>query len=298
MDNPNQDNNIHEKNDLDAINELMRADQKESKKRKIKIIAGLAIASVIILIILLSASNNNNNSPSGCNHSYSVVERPEAHCSYTRDILYRCDYCDAYRRDVGAIPAIGHVWEAATCTSIEKCKICSTPKDPTRAPLGHKWIPATCTSNKKCSVCGEVSLYSSLGHSYTNTTDGTCIRCDHGVKFILPETPITISYYSQKACKIESITIERIKTYSSTYYKLTFMIESTYHYKGSNYSDTAYFGWKLYDEDGLVIASGTGYSDGDIKVGEKSKETKIFYVGSDEKIQDGKTYTFVLLNIN
>ena len=266
-------------------------------------ILGAIIITAIVLIIVFAGGNDNNfddYTPS-CNHSYTAEEYPEAHCTYNRDVKYICDYCGDYYYDWDAVPAIGHVWESATCTSVEKCKICWEKKDPNSEPLGHTWTEATCTENKKCSVCGKVEYSSLLGHDFSETT-GACTRCDFGVKFILPDTPTTITYstYSNpiyKTCEIESIKIERINESYSTYYKLTFIIESTYHKEGNNYSDDACFGWKLYDEDGLVVTSGTGRTDGSLKVGEKSKETITFYVGDDKTLQNGKTYRFEVLNI-
>lgn len=268
-------------------------------------IIGTVIIAAIVLIIVFAGGNDNNfddYTPS-CNHSYTAEEYPEAHCSYNRDVKYICDYCGYYYYDWNAVPAIGHVWESATCTSVEKCKICWEKKDPNSQPAGHTWTEATCTENKKCSVCGKVEYSSLLGHDYSETT-GTCTRCDFGVKFILPTTPTTINYKNYngsiyKSCIIESIKIERIQesSYSTPYYKLTFIVQSTYHEKGNNYSDDACFGWKLYDEDGLVVTSGTGYTDGDIKVGEKSKETITFYIGEDRYVQYGETYRLELLNL-
>ena len=47
----------------------------------------------------------------------------------------------------------------------------------------------------------------------------------------------------------------------------------------------------------MVVRSGTGITDGKIKVGEKSKETITFYSGEDDDVQDGKTYRLVLLDL-
>ena len=230
---------------------------------------------ICILTFCLASCKNNINSNStsnstnnGTSHTHSYVEsiykEPKCGTYGQGDKKYTCSVCGDYYIDYDSIPAL-------ECT----------------------WVEATCTSAKTCTQCNETQG-SSLGHDFSETT-GTCTRCDYGVKFILPATPTTIrntSGYDQ-SCKIESIKIE--KTNSS--YKLTFIVESTYHEKGNNYSDSACFGWKLYDEDGLVVDSGTSYTDGAIKVGEKTKETITFYVGEDKDVQNGKTYRFVLLDL-
>ena len=206
-----------------------------------------------------------------------------------------------------------HEWETvpgvATCwddghSEYQRCNKCGETE-------GYRAIPptgvhtssgaATCTTAEKCTVCNK-TIKSSLGHSFEGTTDGTCIRCDFGVRFILPTTPKTIYDTSgyDSTCIIESIKIERKQEsiYSTPTYELTFMVQSIYHEKGNNYSDDARFGWKLYDEDGIVVTSGTGRTDASIKVGEKSKETLTFRVGADKSVQDGKTFRFELLNIS
>ena len=78
-------------------------------------------------------------------------------------------------------------------------------------------------------------------------------------------------------------------------YRLTFILQSTYHKNGNNYSDDAEYGWKLYDEDGFVVDSGTGYSDGDVAVGEKTKDVLSFEIGT--RVKNGKTYRLELLDI-
>ena len=230
----------------------------------------ISILLIICTLTFCFASCDNNNNSTSHTHSYveSIYTQPSCdEWSGEGDTKYTCSVCGDYYIDYDSIPAL-------------ECE----------------WIEATCTSAKQCTRCYKTQGYS-LGHNFSETT-GRCTRCNYGVTFILPNTPTTIRYNGgwDKECKIESIKIERIQTYSS-YYKLTFIVESTYHEKGNNYSDNACFGWKLYDEDGIVVTSGTGYTDGDIKVGEKSKETITFSIGDDYDVQNGKTYRFELLNI-
>ena len=107
-----------------------------------------------------------------------------------------------------------------------------------------------------------------------------------------------LKYWTNGRLKIEKIEINRVYSSYKSYYELEFLIQSAYHINGNNYSAKAIFNWKLYDEDGIVVASDTGVTDGQIEVGEKSKETIMFYIGDDnDELQNGKTYTLVLTNL-
>ena len=144
----------------------------------------------------------------------SIYNEPTCGTYGQGDEKYTCSGCGDYYIDYDSIPAL-------------ECE----------------WIEATCTSAKKCTRCFETQGYS-LGHNFSETT-GSCTRCNFGVTFILPNTPVTIRSNGvwDTECKIESIKIERIQetSYSTPYYRLTFIVESTYHEKGNNYSDSAYF---------------------------------------------------------
>ena len=275
------------------------------------------ILTAMFILMLCLTSCGDNDTANLCQHTYveSIAKEPTCdNYGGSGDKLFTCSKCGYYYTEYGTIPALEHdyvesVYNEPSCGTYGQgdkkftCTQCGYEYiDYESIPaLEHEWTQATCTSAKECTLCGQTEGYA-LGHDYSNTTDGTCTRCGFGVKFILPSTPVTVYYNGawDKACKIESIKIERIQeySYSTPYYKLTFIVESTYHEKGNNYSDDACFGWKLYDEDGLVVTSGTGHTDGDIKVGEKSKETITFYIGEDWSVQYGKTYRFELLNIS
>lgn len=229
------------------------------------------LTAMFILMLCLTSCGDNNDTANMCQHTYveSIAKEPSCGTYGQGDKKFTCTQCGYEYIDYDSIPA-----------------------------FEHEWTQATCTTKKECTLCGETEGYT-LGHDFSNTTDGTCTRCGVGVKFILPSTPVTIYYNGawDKACKIESIKIEREYSYPLRYV-LTFIVQSTYHEKGNNYSDDARFGWKLYDEDGLVVTSGTGYTDGNIKVGEKSKVTITFYVGDNKVVQNDKTYRLELLNLS
>lgn len=69
-----------------------------------------------------------------------------------------------------------HIWEPATCTDPETCKICG--KTQGRAE-GHEWEPATCTEPQTCETCGKTKG-EPLGHDWaeaTCTEPKTCRTC-------------------------------------------------------------------------------------------------------------------------
>lgn len=244
------------------VQEAPAAPKTKNKKRITKkMIIILAAAFVLILAAVLFLAFDEVK----CvflNHDYEATHH-EATCEWDGYTRYTCSKCGDFYSDYHS------------------------------GALGHDWQPATCTEYEKCKICGEKKSAYLAKHDYS-TTDGTCTVCGAGVKFIVPAPPKTISYYSTSICKIESIIIERI---DSSIYEITFLVESIYHKNGNSYSDSARFGWKLYDEDGVVVDSGTGRTDGGIAVGEKSKEVLTFYTGYDSCLQDGKTYRLELLDI-
>jgi len=112
----------------------------------------------------------------------------------------------------------------------------------------------------------------------------------------VPELPANISYYGafdnkQSTCKVTNISFE-ISRASNTLI-LLFTGEKTYDVNGNNYSDSCYVGWKLYDEEGYVVASGTLYTD-TLAVGEKFKNAESLAY---DCIEPGETYTLEILNV-
>lgn len=81
-----------------------------------------------------------------------------------------CSVCKATVTAQQTIPAKGHDWKNATCTSPKTCKTCGTTEG---KALGHNWKSATCTTPKTCSTCGTTSGNAN-GHSYAN---GSCVNC-------------------------------------------------------------------------------------------------------------------------
>lgn len=223
------------------------------------------VVLMLALVCVFTSCDDNDNK---CEHAYVESVEHEPTCGpYTAkqgDKRFTCSICNDSYIEYNSIPA-----------------------------LEHEWSEATCTEPKTCKVCGEKEGYDGLGHEYSEI-DGTCTRCGYGVKFIIPNTPITIKHYTYfigKECIIESIKVKRDRYY----YRLDFIIQSTYNEDGNNYSASVHYGWKLYDEDGLVVDSGTAKADGEIAVGEKTKDVLSFEIGT--TVENGKTYRLELLDI-
>ena len=271
-------------------------------KRTISIL--LVFSLMTVMALLLTSCE--------CKHEWEIIPRVEATCVELGNTEYRkCTICGV---SVGyqTLWKTNHTYvdetveKAPTCSTLsgkgDKRRTCSVCK---YSYILYGSIPAltehtsngvaTCTTDEICTICNETLNYA-LGHSYEGTADGTCIRCDEGVKFILPTMPKTIINTDRyvSTFKIESIKIEKKRTT----YELTFIVQSIFHEKGNYYSEYAEIGWKLYDEDGLVVDSGTKLSQGAIQVGEKSKVMITFHVGNADSgyLENGKTYNFELID--
>lgn len=104
-----------------------------------------------------------------------------------------CSVCKATVTAQQTIPAKGHDWKNATCTSPKTCKTCGTTEG---KALGHNWKSATCTTPKTCSTCGTTSGNAN-GHSYAN---GSCVNCGQ----------------AQPACTHKNTKTERVEPTCST----------------------------------------------------------------------------------
>lgn len=106
--------------------------------------------------------------------------------------------------------------------------------------------------------------------------------------------PKTISYYRsnsiQSSCSVTDISFE----VSGDDLYIYFTGKKTYDSRGSGQSDSCKIGWKLYDDNNNVIASGTAYTLS-IAVGEGFVKTKDTAYNC---IEPGGTYRLVILNVN
>jgi len=90
-----------------------------------------------------------------------------------------CNICGATRQ-VGDHAYTSAVTEAPTCTATGvktyTCSVCGDSYTESIDALGHIWNAATCTAPKTCSVCGATEG-EALGHTYDNACDATCNVC-------------------------------------------------------------------------------------------------------------------------
>ena len=138
------------------------------------------------------------------------------------------------------------------------------------------------------------TLYYTVYNDYVsfNTISNELEKIPWTVTIELPAVPQTISYtgYSASSCNVTGI------TYKVSGDDVTFYVtgEKTYDKNGSSYSQSCKIGWKLYDEDGYVVADGTCYTTS-LKVGEKFKNEDF---SAYNVIEQGKTYRLVIMNVS
>ncbi|MCR5694638.1 MAG: hypothetical protein K6G89_06670 [Clostridia bacterium] len=146
--------------------------------------------------------------PLGHNFGESTVVK-NADCENDGEADSFCQRCG--EKHIEVIPALGHSWIDATCTSKKTCSVCGKTEgnfadhnyakkttESTCTKKGktvytctacghsyeeeiklkeHSWKNATCTTPKTCSVCGKTEG-SALGHT---TDDGVCTRCNQTI---------------------------------------------------------------------------------------------------------------------
>ena len=133
--------------------------------------------------------------------------------------------------------------------------------------LGHNVLNTECGDNATCSVCN-VNVTT---HEKRYIGSEECMHCGKPeYNLSLPITPKIVNIYNSKDQILESFIISSLRLDDDV---LTYTIERTYHYKGENYSDTARFGWKLYDSHNQVVESGTARANVSIKTGESTTGT-------------------------
>ena len=200
-------------------------------------------------------------------------------CTEKGYTLYECECGDSYKGTY--INATGHKAEwiterEATCTKdgleYKKCTICGETIDTEKISARHKY-----GDDNKCTVCGAINPK----YPYIE----------------LPMAPITLYDSTYTQCIVKSITTADYYSTSSgnySYTEITFLVEKTYDAEGNSYSRGCNFGYKIYDEDNLVIDSGAIYTEA-IKVGESTK--KVLTVWKTD-LSGGKSYRLVLLYVN
>lgn len=119
-------------------------------------------------------------------HTYMLVHELGASCTTDGSKTYGCTGCSHSYTET--VPATGHTWTAATCTSAKTCSVCKTTSG---EPLGHSYTSkvtkaATCTTSGTetftCSKCSDsyTETILSTGHNWkdaTSTEPKTCQSC-------------------------------------------------------------------------------------------------------------------------
>ena len=161
-------------------------------------------------------------------------------------------------------------------------------------------IQPTCTQDgytlHTCS-CGDSykDHYTNARHEYENNKWSVCGAINPKYPYIqIPKVPISLTadYTICTVKKIETVDYYYTSTgkYSNT--NIIFTVEKTYDSKGAYYSRACEFGYKVYDEENIVVDSGTVYTEA-IAVGETTKRTLSLY-----SLNGGKEYRLILLDIS
>ena len=135
------------------------------------------------------------------------------------------------------------------------------------------------------------TVYSDYVSFDTNTKELT--KLPWTVDVTLPVLCVYIGDYNYRGDLLSEIEIDRI-TYKVSGDDIYFYLTGAklYDLRGNNYSSYFKVGWKLYDENGYVVDSGTLYTDS-LKAGDKFKEEIVAY----NCIEQGKKYSLVLLDV-
>ncbi len=210
-------------------------------------------------------------------HNYDETVTP-ATCVSEGYSSKRCTVCGT--SEERTLPKTNHNYTQSvetynTCTSngayIYTCSTCGGSYTETIYASGHSWVDATCTSAKTCSSCGETSG-SALGHT---TQQGNCERCGtyiNSAKMYCNQSfPLTIyDYCGWSSVSAPTFEYGEYNEYSGKlYFEWTITVTRKFHEEGDNYSGHQYIGYKIYDANGVVVESGTMYTE-TIKVGEST----------------------------
>ena len=108
-----------------------------------------------------------------------------------------------------------HIWEPASCTRPETCKICGKTRG---ERLDHSWTPATCLEPETCSICGE-TRGEPLEHTWAAATcerAETCIVCGETRGTALGHDWIPATYDSPQTCSRCGASLGEVKGYIGT----------------------------------------------------------------------------------
>ena len=117
-----------------------------------------------------------------CTHEFVKTEAADPTCTVDGTVeYYTCSVCSKVFRDAEgalettvkecAIPALGHTWADATCTTPATCTVCGATEG---EPIAHAWKAATCLAPKTCPDCGATE--GGIGDHSINP-QGICTVC-------------------------------------------------------------------------------------------------------------------------
>lgn len=157
-------------------------------------------------------------------------------------------------------------YSCSNCEYIDKYPI-------SNRDIEHKWDDIPCGEENTCLICGEKEI---LNHSY-ESVEPICVHCGKELYTInLPTMPQTINEidYSGKtesSVVIKNAEISMFTPSISNEVYICFDVQKIYDEDGNKNSSYGIIGWKLYDSKGKVVDSGTGYSEGQLCVGETAE---------------------------
>ena len=114
-------------------------------------------------------------------HNIVTIEAREATCTKAGCTAgTKCGTCGKVFTKSNTIPAKGHKWADATCTTAKTCTICGETDDKSPA-TGHNWTQASCQAPSTCKNCGIANPDAPQGdHIWkeaTCSTPKTCTVC-------------------------------------------------------------------------------------------------------------------------
>ena len=212
-------------------------EEKKAKKKKIKKIIIISVSALLACgIIFLALYLLNPFCMFG--HNTSMTNRVEPTCGAEGYYEYSCSDCDYSYKNTLSNRDIEHKWDSIPCGEENTCVNCGEKK-----MLQHKF-----EFDDSCDYCGK-ELFT-INFSQT--------------------LPITISEDNTSKVVITNIEVNSYPSVSRDTF-ITFSIKKTYDLRGNSYSAYGKIGWKLFDSNGKVLDSGTGYSNGQLCVGEESE---------------------------
>ena len=235
------------------------------------------ISTLLLVLICVMTS---------CSHEHQWSEWQSskvATCTQDGINIRVCDDCGESQSV--PVSATGHTWSAwnttkeATCTvngSKERSCACGE-KETDTIVASHAWKDATCTEAKKCSKCG-LTDGSALGHTCST---GFCDRCKTTIypPVNLPSTPLTVWMRKSSSMKITKMSyiFDNLGIL-----RIYFSGEKTYGEDGGPIA----FNYKVLDQDGYILYTGTwmssGYNTGDKFKGETFEAYSSSFRGASE----------------